>query len=714
MKPKKTLNSIFSEEGTSRHASFSKKEKLRGVKLVLKKGYTPQQAAQKIGCPAESVERWVKSYRNRRQSARPLRTNLSISDWLNREETLFSEKTRIKAVKLHLLKGYPRGRVAQKVGCSAAELSEWIEELGPRVKARKQKQPGPRTGKTRARLTEEEKKEAVRRTLFEGASLYQVAHETGVSFGAVKGWAGRYTEQLKAENSQLANPLPEKPHVKNTEEKKKEAVKRVLFEGAATYRVSQELGVAFTTVKNWIARYAEQVKAENPGIPLAVPQEPRGSHPVQERIRAVEMILYEGLSYGEAANRFGCSQATVFNWLRAYREQVTAANPGRKLNRYKNVRNTVPRKARTSQEKNAGSRRTAKPQRKPSVTAEVRMQTAKRVLFEGCTPARAAAEVGRSAQSILLWVHKYEAALKEMYPDLPVNDGRGKEARRKERLFLERATAAARPKRVKNETLTGISALFQEPEFDKAARLKAVHAVVVGGLTPEDVAERISAKTGDVNAWVQQLGGRIRKKPADSAGRNRRTDRYRRSAVYKILFEQYPLKKAAEKLGCPAARMRRWVLEEYRYLREAHPRKFEQITWQPKPKKTVSKKAKTVPPEEKAFLQESQGVLEADIKTKFGFIKEKSGTYAVPMMCRRLGVDESTYEQWNNTPAKNLAVGRDSLAEKVKEINASMGGKANAQQIWKALGEQGILCGIGQVYEICKELGIRSSLLPPK
>ena len=160
--------------------------------------------------------------------------------------------------------------------------------------------------------------------------------------------------------------------------------------------------------------------------------------------------------------------------------------------------------------------------------------------------------------------------------------------------------------------------------------------------------------------------------------------------------------------------MRRWVLEEYRYLREAHPRKFERITWQPKPKKTVSKRTKTVLPEEKAFLRESQGVLEADIKTKFGFIKEKSETYAVPMMCRLLGVDESTYEQWNNTPAKNLAVGRDSLAEKVKEINANMGGKANAQQIWKALGEQGILCGIGQVYEICKELGIRSSLLPPK
>ena len=83
-------------------------------------------------------------------------------------------------------------------------------------------------------------------------------------------------------------------------------------------------------------------------------------------------------------------------------------------------------------------------------------------------------------------------------------------------------------------------------------------------------------------------------------------------------------------------------------------------------------------------------------------------------MCRLLGVDESTYEQWNNATAKNLVVDHDSLAEKVKEINTTMGGKAGPHQIWKALGEQGIRCGIGRIYEICKELGIRNSLRPPK
>ena len=434
--------------------TYSDEERINAVKLVLFEGYSALEAGKRCGCSESSVRKWTAAFRDRVLAENPER-ELYRDVMPARYPTArrYSEREQIRAVEMVLYEGYTQIEAGERFGCTTSTISRWMLELKNKVIAINPDRPLTYTENFR-KDDEEGRLRAVEMVLYEGVSITEAAERMKCGKTTIWTWLRLYSDRVKAMNP--GRPLNDArpPHKTFTDEDRKKIVEEFLYSGKSYIDLEKEYGCSNSSIYSWLKQFREEVVAENPGRPLYNRSLLRGT-PLEERLKAVEMLLYSGMSSHQVAKQFGHDSWTILGWEKECRDQVIARNPGRPI---------VYQRAETD-----------------PYPVRDRINAAKLVIFGGKKFEEVAERFGYRQATVRKWVQRYYDKLTAVNPDLEVKFSFG----------------------------------TPQNKLSESEKLRIVERALFEGASRTDLSEEYGVARNSVNQWVKLYADRVQAENPD-------------------------------------------------------------------------------------------------------------------------------------------------------------------------------------------------------
>ncbi len=426
---------------------------------------------------------------------------------------------------------------------------------------------------------------------------------------------------------------------------RRRAVKLVLFKKHTFAQAAEAVGCSAGSVIRWVKELGDAVRAENPNRHADMGYKP--NYPEEKRVKAVKMMLYQGLSCTETAEKIGCSVTSVLSWTRQLGDSVRSETGGKPVKDHRSLCRLFPEKT--------------------------KMEAARLVLVKGYSYRKAAKAVGSTATSVQNWTSLFADRIKAESP--------------------EEFKGRNRPVKMM---------------FTNEDRMKAVQMVLVHGYSSHDAARAVGCSPGTVRSWVRRFqNGSNTAIPCPPAGESVPGFRSypktkREECVRAVLYEGQNCKQAADMLGCHPGTVQRWVGIERERLRRSSLAGTEPGL----PDSAPVKRPKLI--RNKSDLPEACRKLTGEpLSRKCAFITRHIGLHPIKTLCKHLEITEKEYHHWMNTYSEYRAKPKQNLLSRlVNTVSKQYREKIGYRKIHKILKEKGFVYTQHQVMCACQESGI--------
>lgn len=162
----------------------------------------------------------------------------------------------------------------------------------------------------------EDKLRAIERVKIEKESVSRVASEIGCHDSTLQEWINNY-ESMGLDGIMAR----EKNSVIKAETKRQAVLDYLEGKGSIAAICKQYQIRSTTTLRQWIRLYREKKELKSSGTGSSPNLNHGRKTTLQERICITKDCLEHGLSYSDAAKKYGVSYQQVYNWIKKYKVQ---------------------------------------------------------------------------------------------------------------------------------------------------------------------------------------------------------------------------------------------------------------------------------------------------------------------------------------------------------------------------------------------------------